>query len=491
MGISLGATVAAWIEENLVHGEGDYFGEPFTLEDWQKDFLKRLYALDPDTKRRLVRRALLVLPKGCGKTELAAAICLAELAGPTTYQDGYALPRRAPNIPVAAASFEQADRLFGAARVMAEEGKLSPILEVYDTEIMLKDKPGRLFRVAAQAGTNDGGLPTCFAADEIHEWSGSKARVHLVIANSLAKRADGLELNITTPDDAAPDSLLGNLKAYGDKVNSGEVDDPSFVFVHHTPSQETDLDDPEALRKAIREATPASWLDVERIAQRYEVDRIPEHEFRRYHLAQFVKASGAWLPTGAWDVLSGAEMPSDGSKVVLAFDGSYKGDSTALVGSTLDGELFVIEAWENPGDDKWRTPRSEVKARIQESMKRWKVLELCPDPFGWFDEVEEWEETYGEVVVRFETNQRKRMAAACNRFYTGVTAGHLRHDGDARLARHLFNVVTKETPSGVIITKEHPDSPRKIDLAVAAVIAYDRAMWHAGRTESVPEVVLI
>ncbi len=47
-----------------------------------------------------MRRALLGTPKGNGKTELLAAIALAELAGPKA--------PLAANIPVTAASFEQA-----------------------------------------------------------------------------------------------------------------------------------------------------------------------------------------------------------------------------------------------------------------------------------------------------------------------------------------------------------------------------------------------
>jgi hypothetical protein len=39
--------------------------------------------------------------------------------------------------------------------------------------------------------------------------------------------------------------------------------------------------------------------------------------------------------------------------------------------------------------------------------------------------------------------------------------------------------VAKETPAGVLVTKDHADSPRKIDAAVAAVVAHDRASWHA------------
>ena len=41
----------------LVHGEGDYLGQPFKLEDWQREFIYRLYEYDPETLRRIVRRA--------------------------------------------------------------------------------------------------------------------------------------------------------------------------------------------------------------------------------------------------------------------------------------------------------------------------------------------------------------------------------------------------------------------------------------------------
>jgi hypothetical protein len=34
---------------------------------------------------------------------------------------------------------------------------------------------------------------------------------------------------------------------------------------------------------------------------------------------------------------------------------------------------------------------------------------------------------------------------------------------------------------GRVVGKEHPDSPRKIDAAVAAVVAFERAAWHASR----------
>jgi phage terminase large subunit-like protein len=49
------------------------------------------------------------------------------------------------------------------------------------------------------------------------------------------------------------------------------------------------------------------------------------------------------------------------------------------------------------------------------------------------------------------------------------------HDGDPLLARHLDNTMTKLTPAGPHVKKENPNSPRKIDAAVAAIMAVDRA----------------
>jgi phage terminase large subunit-like protein len=129
-------------------------------------------------------------------------------------------------------------------------------------------------------------------------------------------------------------------------------------------------------------------------------------------------------------------------------------------------------------------PREEVKARVDQAMTDHKVLELACDPPGWHREIDEWADRYGDVLtVEFATNKRAFMAAACSRFYTAATTGALSHDGDPRLTRHLANAKLKETPDGAYITKDGRNSPRKIDLAVAAVIAHDRACWHHANAE--------
>ena len=57
----------------------------------------------------------------------------------------------------------------------------------------------------------------------------------------------------------------------------------------------------------------------------------------------------------------------------------------------------------------------------------------------------------------------------------------LSHDGDFNLFQHLINCVPKETPQGTLVTKINKSSARKIDLAIASIMAFDR--WSDLRIE--------
>ena len=479
---TLGPYVCKWIDRYLVHTEGDYFGQPFRLRPWQKRFLWRAYELNPDGTRRYTR-GLLGLAKGNGKSELAAAIACAELAGPVMF-DGWDNPpkrRTAPIIPVGAASFEQADLAFGAARTMLREGPLSQRFEVYDTEILVKNGPGRMYRVAAVAGTNDGARPTFFLADELHEWTGRKERVHLVLSNGRAKRQDAWELAIST---AGWDltSLLGRMYLHGKRVAAGEEDDPSFLFEWHEAPGEVKMGNRRSLEAAIRKANPAigDFLPLENVIARARPSEMPEFEWLRYHANQWVSAPDRWLPQGAWDGRSGKRKPpEDGTPIVIGFDGSYAGDSTAIVGATIEEvpRIFVIGAWEKSAEagDDWRVDIPDVEQSIRNACSRWQVQRVGCDPFRWQRSIAVLAEA-GFPVIEWPSHQPSRMVPACAQFYDAVVNEQLTHDGDERMAKHIANAIVKIDSRGPRITKDHKDSVRRIDLAVAAVIAHDLAL---------------
>lgn len=84
-------------------------------------------------------------------------------------------------------------------------------------------------------------------------------------------------------------------------------------------------------------------------------------------------------------------------------------------------------------------------------------------------------ENAGLPIVEWPSTSPRRMVPACAKFYDAVVEQRIQHDSDPTLARHLENAVTKIDSLGPRIVKEKRNSPRKIDAAVAAVLAYDRA----------------
>jgi phage terminase large subunit-like protein len=225
-------------------------------------------------------------------------------------------------------------------------------------------------------------------------------------------------------------------------------------------------------------------------ALEFDRERLPEHEFRRFRLGQWTATSEAWLPYGAWDACVAPTAPSPGpqTRVWLGFDGSFSGDSTALVGVSADRHVWVEAVWENPGRSGWRVPRDDVERAIELAMSKYRVVELLCDPPYWQREISEWTARWPSKVLEFPTGTRQRMAPACTAFYAAVMERQLTHDGDPRLARHLANCQVKPTPHGDVIVKADKDSPAKIDLAVAAVVAYSRA--HVATAPRSPLVVL-
>ena len=476
------------METNLVHGEGELLGNPYRLERWMKAAVWRIYEYDPDTLVRFVERVLIGIGKGMAKTEFAAAVAANEAAGPSVpTKDGRGRMRESPNVPVAAASRDQANLCFGALGMMINEGPLKPFFEVQQFEIKLKDRAGRLYRIAAEAGTNDGTLPTAFIADEVHEWTGRKADVHKVVTNSLRKRRgvvrpDGtktttLEVNITTAGDTNNAELLLEMYNYGHKVRSGEIDDPSFLFIWFEPADaEVDLNDPVKLREALLAANPSSWAPIEELALAWEKGTIKEHVFRRYHLNQWVSDGTAFLPFGAWEECAKPDTVVDPSQVeVMAFDGSFSRDATALIGCTTTGHLFVWRVWERPDSDpKWKVPRSEVDASVEDAMGEYPRMTLFCDPAKWPSEVEAWAAKFGETRVLDFPQSNERMVPAVAKFYAAVVEGELSHDGSPVFASHVGNAVTKEL-SGERYTLRKKMKELKIDALVAGVMAYDRA----------------
>jgi phage terminase large subunit-like protein len=483
--------VSAWIEEDLVHGEGDSLGRPVRHDPFQRYILNRKYEYDPATGRLLYDQVVVGMPKGNAKTELFAQDSISRLAGP--------LAPHSPNIPVAAASWEQANRLFNASRMAISEGPLARTFDdhLLEDRITRPDRPGVLYRIAAIAGTNDGGLHTDAYGDELHEWYGERReRVDVVLGNSLKKRTPRAELpdgrvcigsqhnRISTAGDdptalsESPTSLLGKLYAHGIAVAKGEVKAPRFLFLWWEADDTWDLETEEGLRGAILQANPAagSFLALDNLMERYGDPTVARYEFERYHLNRWVSPPNAWIGLDTWAQRRhpSLKQPPAGTEVCVGFDGSKSRDSTALWGETMDRHVFRIAVWErDQRNPDWVVPRDEVDQAVDAAFRRWNVRLMQMDTPRWERERDDWSERYPNRVVSFDTAVFERFAPAVGHFHDGVVDGTLTHDGDPVLTRHIGNARTRETHWGLVIAKEHKDSPRRIDAAIAAVLADD------------------
>ncbi len=447
-----GDRVVGFVEQFCRLTKGKPAGQLVKLRPWQREIVHGLF----DEPR--ARFGYISMPRKNSKSYLAACIALYALLGDA--EEG-------AEVYVVAGDERQARIVWNYARRMVElDERLSGVVTVYRDGLEHVASDSVFAPLPADPDLRQGLNPSFVVIDEVHV-----VKEELWAALSLAQgaRERPLLVGITTPGHSK-DSLAWRLDEHG---RAG--DDPSFYYRRWSAPEGCDVTDEDAW--AVANPALNDFLSV--ADMRATARSTPEHSFRRYRLGQWTATASAWLPFGSWDACNDPDraVPPK-AEVILAFDGSYSGDSTALVGVTLTKphHLFVVDAWEKSEDPGWRVPRGEVDAALAAAMERYKVKELAVDPFGWRTEIQTWEDTYGaRVVVEYPTNSPGRMGPACDRFFQAVMERQVSHDGDARLARHLENATTKRTTYGEVIVKDAKSSPRKIDLAVAAVVALDRA----------------
>jgi len=444
-------------------------GELLHLRDWQKELLNHALARRADGRFKH-RVALVGMARKNGKSALAASMGLSALT----------LGGNGSEIYSCAADRDQARIVFGTAKRMVElDPELSSMFTLYRDVIEYKDK-GSVYRaLSAEAYTKEGLNPSPIVIfDEVHAQPNRELWDVMSLAGGA--RSDSLLLGITTAgvktQANGQDSLAYSLYQYGQKLVKGELVDPSFFFAWWEPKNpEADHRD----KQLWIESNPgfADIVDAEDFES--AVLRTPEAEFRTKRTNCFVSTATAWLPTGSWEALIDTERtPEQGEDVILAFDGAFSNDSTALIAWLLGGDkphLMVVGIWERPDDAEqgWHVPVAEVEQTIIDTFRNsnFQTKEIVFDPARWQRTFMVLDEQ-GMPVVSYP-NSAERMVPATQKFYEAVVNKSFTHDGDERMARHITNCVTKQSSRGVMVAKA--SSKRKVDAAVAAIFGYDRA----------------
>ncbi len=446
-------------------------GEPIVFRDWQRNLLRHALARRED--RTFTHRIFLAgAARKNGKTALISVLPI--YFGLFGDQGG--------EIYSAAADRDQAKLVMSHAKRAVElQPEFHGQIRVFRDALEFKNT-GSVYRaLSSEAFTKEGLSASLVIADELAAWPNRE--LFDVLSLSMGARRSPIMIAITTAgpriDPTGQDSIAHTLYQLAKRRISGENDDTTLGMAWWEAGEGAYLE-PERWAEAnpgLLSNPPILAFDDLLSAQK----RTPEGEFRTKRLNEFVASSTSWIPSGAWDACADDTLKLEAhDAIVIGYDGSFSNDSTAIVAARIsDRALFVLGHWEKPLDDNhWRVPIEEVEMRVEELAKLYDVRELVCDPFRWQRSMEVWQSAGLPVVEMPQTPNR--MVPATSSMFDAIVNKRVKHDGDPRLARHIANATPYQSRNGVMLKKEH--SNKKIDLAVAAIMAHSRA----GTLQSAP-----
>lgn len=440
------------------------------------------------------RETLVLISKKNGKSTLLAAVALHRL-----------IENLDVNVAIVASSRDQAMILFEQARGFVDRSpslqEAVRVLRGY-REIRRKDPAdpdnpklmrGMIKVYAADADTADGWLGDLVLVDELHRHK--SLELYSVLRDGLGPR-NGQMITISTAGETH-DSPLGLLRARAYELDIEREGAYRYVrsggFCLHEWALEAD-EDLEDL-DLVKTANPAPWMTRELLQERRDSPSMTPGHWARFACGVWGMGATAAFDKELWaSLVSPGDRIDEGRKVVLGFDGARYWDGTALIACDIESGLLVLLGyWERPvlADENWEVPEHEVTELVEWAFDFWKVDRLYADPAYWSETVGKWAGDHGKEKVRSWPTQRiKNMATALREFHSDMRGRKVSHDGDEKLAEHIGNAVRHDTkmmdndePLWVIY-KDSRKSPRKIDAAVAATLA-----WRA-RTDAIDDGAL-
>jgi hypothetical protein len=499
---TLGFQVADWIEERCAIPDREMVGEPYLLTDEQLNFILNYYRLTPEGRFFYRRGGQLIRPQKWGKGPLSAALICAEAEGPVV-PDGWNAAGEpvgkswpTPLIQVTAVSEAQTDNVYSALLPMIELGALKG--EIEDTGLGRINLPGggKIEPVTASARSRLGQRVTFIVQDETHSWL--KSNGGRALADNQRRNIAGMGgrwLETTNAFDPAEDSVAqntyeqeGNSSVY---IDDREAADSLSVRnkVERRKALKVVYGDSWTGRRNGEDGAVIPWVKLDRI----DDDIIPllardPAQAERFFLNRKRAAEAAAFDYKTWKESTTDHQPEKGVLVVLGIDGARFVDALAVVATEVEtGFQWPVGIWERPesAPDGYEHPMGEVDAAIEETLQEYDVWRVYVDPgsnTGNIDTLmEKWQGRWGEeVFIPWRMERPKQTAQAVVKFTDAIATGEVTNDGNELFHSHIRNAVRRKVTAKDedgrplhVISKDRPDSPRKIDAAAAAVLSWE------------------
>lgn len=492
---TLGWGVLAWGSEFLAQPDGENAGDHWEWTDTQARIVLWWYAVD-QLGQYLYRRGQIVLPKGSGKSPLAAALSCCALGAETVF-DGFdcdgepvGRPHPSPIIQLAAVSQDQTDNTMSLVLSMLRMGRAANEITGLDLGITrVRTANGFLQPVTASAPSREGARTTDAILDEPHLWVSNNGGHGLakVLRRNLGKM-NGRSLETTNAWNPGDESVAEMTAIAADQMverdQDGQLQGYFGIMRFHPTAVVKDLSDTPKLREALTTLyRDAPWVSVDRLIAEVHDPSTHPAESRRFYLNEITSPDDALVTAAEWDSCETDDVLEAGDEITLGFDGSKTDDATVLVALRVsDRFATVLGAAERPVQaTDWEVDREYFDGLIASVFAQYRVRAFYSDVAHFESYVDKWSTDYGaELEVSASPrsmvgwDMRGRLAvltAATERLVAAIQDGTLHHDGGSLLRRHVLNARRRPNKWGISFGKERRDSPRKVDAFAALQLA--------------------
>lgn len=489
--------IVTFFEHYLHHHKGEWAGQVFTLEDWQKDeILRPLFGWFRADGTRRFRVAYIEIPRKNGKTEVAAGIGVY-----LTAPDG----EPGAEIYSIATKEKQARICFDAARAMVRRSPdLMGIFDVLRSNVSCVDLESKFEPLGRDSATQDGLNAHGILVDEMHA---HKDR-HLfdVLQTSTGARRQPLTVIITTAGIYDPEAIGWEMHEYAVKVLEGAVKDDGFFVFIAAADEEDDWRKPETWRKAnpnLGISVKEEYLAAE--CQRAQQSPAYENTFKRYHLNLWPQQVNRWISMERWNACPNGGKPDDllGRPCFGGLDLSTKIDISALAlvfpPTEPDGLYELLFRFWVPEDlieERARLHRvpdyaawvksghliatagniidyQAIKNEVVALGNRYQLIEIGYDPWN-ASQIGVELDAEGFTMVEMRQGY-KTLSEPSKAFDALVRAAKLRHNNHPVARWMASNVTVREDPNGNI-APDKSTAAGKIDGVVAGIMGLARAI---------------
>ena len=483
--------------ESLCHTKGTWAGKPFELIDWQERIIRDLFGILKKNGYRQFNTAYVEIPKKQGKSELAAAVALLLCCG-----DG----EERAEVYGCAADRQQAGIVFDVAADMVRMcPALNKRVKILASQKRMVFQPTNSFYqvLSAEAYSKHGFNIHGVVFDELHTQPNRKL-FDVMTKGSGDARMQPLYFLITTAG-TDTQSICYETHQKALDILEGRKIDHTFYPVIYGAKEDEDWTSPEVWKKANPSLGITVGIDkVQAACDSAKQNPGEENSFRQLRLNQWVKQSVRWMPMHEWDACAFpvSEDELEGRVCYGGLDLSSTTDITALVlvfppEDEADKYVVLPYFWIPEDSLELRVRRDHVpydlwqkhgylettegtvvhygyiEKFIERLGERFNIREIAFDRWGAVQMVQNLE-GMGFTVVPFGQGF-KDMSPPTKELMKLTLEQRIAHGGHPVLRWMMDNVCAKNDPAGnVKMDKEK--STEKIDGAVAAVMALDRAI---------------